>query len=311
MTLSRRFFARPTQYLALALLGCVLCRSVGGRVLRGRIVEVEAYTDDPASHSRGGKRTPRNAIMFGPPGTRTCTSRTECTTASNVVSESDGVPARCWCAAPRRIDDANGPARLCQAAHRARGERLDLTAGRAIWIERGRRRASSRADDAHRDSPAAELPGVSTSPAAPVCRAATARRRRARRDGAPRPRRRRCMRARRLRRRRPAHAGLSLHRDRRRGGDRAAHLGCVADAELTPDGAPASAAIGRHGRSAARRAGDRLGATGRRARRVRDGPRLRDRHRLDATATDAGFPRLSDGGRSAAPRHSSSRARTC
>lgn len=55
--LTPAFFARPTLKVAPRLIGKIV--SVGG--CTGRIVEVEAYTDDPASHGR--RRTSRSNIM--------------------------------------------------------------------------------------------------------------------------------------------------------------------------------------------------------------------------------------------------------
>ncbi len=64
--ISRNFFARPVDDVARALIGVTLdVKGVGGI-----IVETESYdSGDPASHVFGGKRTLRNAAMFGSPAT--------------------------------------------------------------------------------------------------------------------------------------------------------------------------------------------------------------------------------------------------
>ncbi|MGO8793301.1 MAG: DNA-3-methyladenine glycosylase [Candidatus Sulfotelmatobacter sp.] len=67
--LDRSFFARTPRRVGRELLGKVLVRNLPDSHLAARIVEVEAYLGerDPASHAAPGL-TPRNAIMFGPPG---------------------------------------------------------------------------------------------------------------------------------------------------------------------------------------------------------------------------------------------------
>lgn len=81
--LSAEFFDRDASIVARELLGKLLLRRYAAptpanavragdpkcELLAGRVVEAEAYLGqiDPAAHAYGGK-TPRNAVLFGPPG---------------------------------------------------------------------------------------------------------------------------------------------------------------------------------------------------------------------------------------------------
>jgi DNA-3-methyladenine glycosylase len=143
--LERGDFARPTLVAAPRLLGCVLCHRVGGKVLRGRIVELEAYTDDPASHAANGKQTPRNRVMFGPAGVAYIYFTYGMHHCCNVVTEVDGVPGAVLI---RGLDGgvlAPGPALACRALHLSvRDNGRDLVTDPDLWIESGRRRRGER-----------------------------------------------------------------------------------------------------------------------------------------------------------------------
>lgn len=73
--LPRDFFARAPEVVARDLIGCVLVVPVvepdasAAEPILLRLTETEAYhgEQDPASHAYRG-RTPRTAVMFGPPG---------------------------------------------------------------------------------------------------------------------------------------------------------------------------------------------------------------------------------------------------
>lgn len=68
-TLPGSFYDRSPEIVARELIGKVLVHRYNGELLSGRITETEAYLglDDPASHASIGA-TPRNAVLFGPPG---------------------------------------------------------------------------------------------------------------------------------------------------------------------------------------------------------------------------------------------------
>jgi len=67
--LPREFFDRDPREVSRGLLGKVLVRRNGRKLIAGRVVEVEAYlgAEDAAAHAASGK-TARNAVLFGPPG---------------------------------------------------------------------------------------------------------------------------------------------------------------------------------------------------------------------------------------------------
>jgi DNA-3-methyladenine glycosylase len=67
--MERDWFDRPAVQVARDLIGSVLIHDAPDGRVAGEITEVEAYQgpEDRAAHSWRG-RTPRNDVMFGPPG---------------------------------------------------------------------------------------------------------------------------------------------------------------------------------------------------------------------------------------------------
>lgn len=138
MRLTRAYFNRPTLMVARSLIGKYLVRSVDGREVAGRIIEVEAYvgSGDKACHASKGK-TRRTEVMFGPSGKAYVYLIYGMHHCLNVVTEREEFPAAVLIRAIE-IDGVliDGPGRLCRALQIDRSlDRTDLTTQESLWFE--------------------------------------------------------------------------------------------------------------------------------------------------------------------------------
>ncbi len=144
--LPRSFYNRPTLQVARDLLGQLLVRKYRGKLRRYVITEVEAYIgqDDPACHACRGK-TPRNQVMFGPPGHAYVYFIYGMYFCLNIVTERKGFPAAVLIRGIKTLSTPadglyDGPGKLCRELKITKSlNGADVVRGDKLWVEPGRK----------------------------------------------------------------------------------------------------------------------------------------------------------------------------
>ncbi len=134
MILDKEYFKRSAIELAPDLIGKVLCRSIGGKVIRARITETECYfgEEDSACHAHKGK-TPRTATLYREGGITYVYLCYGIHSLLNFVTGEDGHPEAVLI---RGVVGAVGPGRVTKLLGISRADNaLPLTEDGGIWVE--------------------------------------------------------------------------------------------------------------------------------------------------------------------------------
>lgn len=144
------WLSRKSTIVAPDLVGCTLVRQMPDRtILRGLIVETEAYgPGDPAMHAYH-RPTVRNRVMFGPAGVAYIYLIYGTYHCFNVITDQPGVPSAVliralqldtvptWVEPQQKLQRvAAGPGKLCRAFKIDRTlSATPLQPGQALWLE--------------------------------------------------------------------------------------------------------------------------------------------------------------------------------
>jgi DNA-3-methyladenine glycosylase len=144
-----QWLSRDSTIVAPELIGCTLVRQMPDRtILRGLIVETEAYgPGDPAMHAYR-RPTARNQVMFGPAGMAYVYLIYGTYHCFNVITDQPGVPSAVLIRAlqlntvPAGMEPQNlqrvaaGPGKLCRAFDIDRSlSATPLQPSHALWLE--------------------------------------------------------------------------------------------------------------------------------------------------------------------------------
>ena len=163
LKLNREFYSRDTLTVAKELLGKVLVHNIDGKLLKGKIVETEAYLglNDKAAHSYNGKRTKRVETMYEKPGIAYVYFIYGKYSCFNAITEKEGVPEAVLIRGIEPLENldqmllyrynktkdqltnyekkniSNGPGKLTMALKIDRGLNKEDLSGDRLYIEEG------------------------------------------------------------------------------------------------------------------------------------------------------------------------------
>ncbi|MGL5380730.1 DNA-3-methyladenine glycosylase [Clostridium sp.] len=164
MILEKNFYRKDTLTVANELLGKILVRNINGKVIRGKIVETEAYIGaiDKASHAYNGRRTTRTEPLYAEGGIAYVYFIYGLYHCFNVISEEKDIAGGVLIRAIEPLDNlehianirfkkkyneltkaqklnlTNGPSKLCMALSISKEENYkDLTSEGSLYIETG------------------------------------------------------------------------------------------------------------------------------------------------------------------------------